>query len=64
MRTDMHIYADPESGVRLVVERDIPGHPRFSAYWGEDGMITLEEINAAIRRLMVEAKLLPDSEEA
>ena len=63
MKTDIEIYADDARGVRLVIERDIPGSLRFSLYWEEDGTVSLEEINAAIHRLMLQAGLLPESEE-
>ncbi len=58
---ETQVYIDRDTGVRLVVEYDIPDSPLVTIFWSEDN--NLEEINAAIRRLQQQAGLLyPTSE--
>ncbi len=60
LKTKIEIYIDATTGVRLVVEHDIPDHPRFTLYWEEGGGVTLEEINTAIHRLLVQSKVIDE----
>jgi hypothetical protein len=57
MNNEPEIYSDNLTGVRLEVERDIPDHPLLKLFWTEDSE-NLDEINAAIQRLMVQAGVI------
>src|SRR5260221_537417 len=50
-------YIDKQTGTRLIVEYDIPNHPRITAIPPEEGA-SYEEVNEATRRLMRIASLV------
>jgi hypothetical protein len=55
-------YIDHVTRVRMLIEHDIPDHPKITIVCPEGHDLSIEQVNEAIKRLGKSAGLSPDTE--